>query len=143
LRKRRPVRRQVGAGKANVSEPLRKCRKRIDGIETGVQLLPRDEPEGYLLTALVVPGTKAARARRRRQHQTWEPLALSVPVGCWTGRPKGVPQAAETARGRVPVRGRGADRPVVAVMPGNAGGAKGAGCLGRLGGQPAWPGGAR
>jgi hypothetical protein len=58
LRKRRPVRRQVGAGKANVSEPLRKCRKRIDGIETGVQLLPRDEPEGYLLTALVVPGTR-------------------------------------------------------------------------------------
>ena len=112
MRKRRPVRRQVGAGKANVSEPLRKCRKRIDGIETGVQLLPWDEPEGYLLTALVVPGTKAARARRRRQHRTWEPLALSVPVGCWTGRPKGVPQAAETARGRVPVRGRGADRPV-------------------------------
>ncbi len=36
--------RQVGTEKANVSEPLLKCRKRIDDIETGVQLLPRDEP---------------------------------------------------------------------------------------------------
>ena len=39
---------QVGTEKANVSEPLLKCRKRIDDIETGVQLLPRDEPGGYL-----------------------------------------------------------------------------------------------
>ena len=48
-----------------------KCRKRIDGIETGVQLLPRDEPGGSLLTGQVVPGTKAARARFRRWHGTW------------------------------------------------------------------------
>jgi hypothetical protein len=34
------------------------------------------------------------------------------------------------------MRGRGTDRLVVAVMPGNAGGAKGAGCLGSFGGQP-------
>lgn len=34
--------------KANVSEPLLKCRKRSDGIETGVQLLPRDESGGFL-----------------------------------------------------------------------------------------------
>jgi hypothetical protein len=32
-----------------------------------------------------------------------------------------------TVRGRVPMRSTGADRPVVAVKPGNAGGAKGAG----------------
>lgn len=37
----------------------------------------------------------------------------------------------------------GADRPVVAVMPGNAGGAKGTGHLGLVGGQPERPGGAR
>lgn len=137
-----PVRRQVGAGKANVSEPLRKCRKRIDGIETRVQLLPRNEPEGYLLTALVVPGTKAARARFRRWHGTWEPAAPAAPAGCWTGRPKGAPQAAETVRGRVLVRGAGTDRLVVTVMPGNAGGAKGPGRLGLFGGQPGFPGGA-
>ena len=46
--------RQVGTEKANVSEPLMKCRKRIDDIETGVQLLPREEPGGYLFTALAV-----------------------------------------------------------------------------------------
>ena len=130
------------AEKANESEPLMKCRKRSDGIETGVQSLPRDEPGGSLLTGQVVPGTKAAPARRRRQHRTWEPLAPMGPAGCWTGRPKGAPQAAETARGRVPVRGRGTDRPVVAGKPGNAGGAKGTGRLGSLGGQPGCLGGA-
>ena len=43
------------------------------------------------------------------------------------------------------MRGTGADRLVVATMPGNAGGAKGAGHLGWLGGQPApvWLGGAK
>jgi hypothetical protein len=43
------------------------------------------------------------------------------------------------------MRGPGADRLVVATMPGNAGGAKGAGHLGLLGGQPApaWLGGAK
>jgi hypothetical protein len=136
------VMRQVRSEKANVSEPLRKCRKRMDGIETGVQLLPRDEPGGCLLIGQVVPGTKAARARVRRQHGTWEPVAPAAPGGCWTVRPKGAPQAAETARGGVPVRGTGADRLVVAVRPGNAGGAKGPGRPGSLGGQPAWPGGA-
>jgi len=35
--------RQVGAGKANVSEPLMTCRKRRDVIETGLQSLARDE----------------------------------------------------------------------------------------------------
>jgi hypothetical protein len=137
------VMRQVRAEKANVSEPLMKCRKRSDGIKTGVQSLPRDEPGGSLSNGQVVPGTEAARARFRRWHGTWEPVAYAVPAGCWTGRPKGVPQAAETVRGRVPVRGAGADRLVVAVMPGNAGGAKGSGCPGLLGGQPAWPEGAR
>jgi hypothetical protein len=34
------------------------------------------------------------------------------------------------------MRGTGADRLVVVVKPGNAGGAKRAGCLGLFGGQP-------
>ena len=37
------VTRQVRAGKTNVSEPLRTCRKRRDVIETGLQLLARDQ----------------------------------------------------------------------------------------------------
>jgi hypothetical protein len=44
----------VGAGKANESEPLMKCRKRSDGIETRVESLPWDEPGGSLPTGQVV-----------------------------------------------------------------------------------------
>jgi hypothetical protein len=113
-----------------------KRRKRSGVIETGVQLLPWDESGGYLFTGQAVTGVKVARARSRHRHETWEPVALAVPVGCWTGRPKGVPQAAESVRGRVPVRGTGAGRLVVAVRPGNAGGAKGTGCPGSFGDQP-------
>jgi hypothetical protein len=133
--------RQVGTEKANVSEPLLKCRKRSDDIETGVQLLPRDEPGGYLSTALVVSGTKVARARFRLRCGTWERLAPILLAGCWTGRQEGEPQAAETVRGGVPTRGRRADHLVVAVMPGNAGGAKEMGCPGSFVDQRAWPGG--
>ena len=124
-----------------MSEPLLNCRKRSDDIETRVQLLPWDKPGGCLLIGLVVSGTKVARARFRLQRGTWERLAPIGPVGCWTGRREGALQAAETARGGVPMRGRRADHLVVAVMPGNAGGAKGMGCPGSFVEQPAWPGG--
>lgn len=105
--------------------------------------MPRDESGGCLLTGQMVTGVKVARAQVRRQHGTWEPVAPAVPVGCWADRSKGAPQAAESARGRVPERGTGADRLVVAVKPGNAGGAKETGCPGSFGGQPERPGGAR
>lgn len=133
--------RQVRTEKANVSEPLLTCRKRSDDIRTGVQLLPRDQSGGYLFTALVVSGMKVARARFRHWCETWERLAPAGSVGCWTGRREGEPQAAETARGRVPMRGRRADRPVGAMKPGNAGGAKGTGCPGPFSDQPDLPGG--
>jgi hypothetical protein len=132
---------QVGTEKANVSEPLMKCRKRSDDIETGVQLLPRDKSGRSLSIGQVVSGTKVARARFRRWCGTWERLAPILPAGCWTGRREGEPQAAETVRGRVPTWGRRADRLVVAVKPGNAGGAKGTGCPGSFGDQPVCPGG--
>lgn len=38
--------RQVSAGKTNVSEPLRTCRKRRDVTETGLQSLARDKARG-------------------------------------------------------------------------------------------------
>ena len=38
--------RQVSAGKTNVSEPLRMCRKRMDVTEIGLQSLARDEARG-------------------------------------------------------------------------------------------------
>jgi hypothetical protein len=124
-----------------VSEPLLKCRKRSNDIKTGVQLLLRDESERYLFTALVVSGMKVARARFRLQCETWERLAPIRPVSCWRDRREGGPQAAETVRGRVPMRGRRADHPVVAVRPGNAGGAKGTGCPGLVDDQPEFLGG--
>jgi len=38
--------RQVSAGETNASEPLMKCRKRREVIETGLQSLARDEARG-------------------------------------------------------------------------------------------------
>jgi hypothetical protein len=131
--------RQVRAKKANASEPLKTCRKRSEDIKTEGESLPREEPGRNLSTAQVVSGIKVARAWFRLWCGTWEPVA---PIG-WPPRDKvqgklreGDPQAAGTARGRVQMRGTGADRPVVAVKPSNAGGAKGAGCPGLLTGQP-------
>jgi hypothetical protein len=51
------------------------CRKRIDDIETGVELLPRDEPGGSLLTGQVVSGMKVARAWSWLSCGTLEPVA--------------------------------------------------------------------
>jgi len=51
--------------------------------------------------------------------------ALMRNVGTCRPDAKGEPQVEETARGRVPMRGTGADQPVRAMKPGNSGGAKG------------------
>lgn len=128
-------RRQVGTGKASGSEPLVTGRNSIDGIESRVLLLPCDKSGGYLPTGQMVPGQKMARARFRLQCETWEILApiLSVVVG---GREEGGPQTAESVRGRVPLRGRKSDHPVIVLKPGNSGGAKGMDCSGSLLGQP-------
>jgi hypothetical protein len=71
------------------------CRKRMDDIKTGVPLLPRDKPGGYLSTALVVSGMKVARARIQ---------ALVWNVG--TPRPDVVGRVLErSAKGRTPSGG--------------------------------------
>jgi hypothetical protein len=82
--------------------------------------LLRDEPGGCLLTGQVVSGMKVARAWSGLSCGTCEPVAPRPrrPVAlCWPAAVswKREPQAAETARGRVVMRGTGADRPVVAV----------------------------
>lgn len=109
------------------------CRKRIDESETGVESLLRDEPGGHLFTGQVLSGMKVARAGSRRLCGTCEPVAPICPqLELWR---EGDLQVAETTRGRVPVRGTGTDRRVVAGMPGNAGGAKASGCPGVVVGQ--------
>jgi hypothetical protein len=117
------------------------CRKFSDDIKTGGAIHLRDEPGGDLSTAQAVSGIKVARAWSGRWQGTWEPVAsiassrslgLLQPHGCREGERQG----AETPRRRVPMRGTGADRPAVAMKPGNAGGAKGAGHPGSVAGQP-------
>jgi len=100
--------------------------------------LTRDKPGGNLPTAQAVSGMKVARARPRLLCGTREPATSMLRLaGRIPGRArKGDPQVAETARGRVPMRVAGTDRLVVVMKPGNAGGAKGAGCPGLLVGQP-------
>jgi len=85
-------------------------------IVTGVQLLPREEPGGYLSAALAVARHRGgaspvqALARNvgtpRRDDSGW-----CADAGWW----KGEPQAAETVRGRVLMHGRGTDRLVVVM----------------------------
>ena len=60
--------------KANVSEPLMKCRNALDDIETKFYLLTWDEPGGCLFIGQVVSGMEAARAWVRLLHGTWEPV---------------------------------------------------------------------
>ena len=115
------------------------CRKRIDDIKTEESRYLGKQPGGDLLTAQAVSGIKVARAWLRLWCGTWEPVVPNVTVGLGErpARPStGEPQVAETARGRVPMRGTGTDCRVVATKPGNAGGAKTAGCSGSFGGLP-------
>jgi len=95
------------------------CRKRMDDIKTEGESFLRDEPGGNLSTAQAVSGIKAARAQLRLWCGTWEPVApIRRPFTGSRLAPRsreGGPQAAGTARGRVPMRGTGTDRPVVAM----------------------------
>src|SRR5919206_4251315 len=108
------------------------CRKPMDDIETEVCSMPREQPGGNLLTAQAVSGRQVARAWLGLWCGTWEPVALTKMTGLGVpaqssgmvtgGNPvwssKGDPQAAETARGRVPMLSTGADCPVRAMTPG-------------------------
>ena len=104
--------RQVRAEKANVSEPLLKCRKRVDGIETGVGSLPRDESGGCLRSW---PGgvrhEGGASPVQAPVRNVGTPRRDAADGHVEAGRCKGGLQAAETARGRVPMRGRGGGPP--------------------------------
>jgi hypothetical protein len=127
--------------KASASEPLMKRRNKLGDIKTRESFRLWDESGGCLLIGQAVSGVEVARA--------WSGLLCGTcePVPRWGGWPverlwpaagclERELRAAETARGRVAMRGAGADRLVVAVKPGNAGGAKGTGRPSSVGGQP-------
>jgi hypothetical protein len=131
---------QVWITKANESESPLTCRNDMGDIKTGGGPNFRDEPGGCLFIGQVVSGMKVARAWSGLLCGTWEPVASWwwSASGLWTRGwlPTGEPQTAGTVRGRVPRRSTGTDHPVVAVMPGNSGGAKGMGRPGLFSGQP-------
>ena len=97
-------------------------------------------PGAACIAARAVSGTEAARAWSGLWHGTWEPVAPTPRAVNWTDlvprSREGEPQVSKRARGRVPMRGTGADRPVVAMKLGNASRAKGSGHPGSVGGQP-------
>ena len=100
--------------------PLLRRRKRRDGIKTEVESLPRDEPGGSLLTGQVVPGVKVARAWSGLWCGTREPVApmgrpaSGAVLACGWSSGARTPSS-RSARGRVVMRGTGADLLVVAV----------------------------
>jgi hypothetical protein len=100
--------------------PLLRRRKRMDGIETGVESLLRDEPGGCLLIGQVVPGVKVARAWSGLWCGTREPVApmgrpaSGAVVACGWSSGARTPSS-RSARGRVVMRGTGADLTVVAM----------------------------
>ena len=120
-------RRQVWVGKANESEPLMTCREPVKASKPGLVENPgislHEKPD-YCAGGVRHKGGASPTQAVGRNVRTCRPDA------------KGEPQAAETVRGRVPMRDTGAGRPIVAMRPGNAGGAKGADYLGLLAGQP-------
>ena len=112
--------RQVWAKKANVSEPLITRRNGKDDIETGAEPEPWDEPGGCLLIGQVVSGVEAARAWSGLRCGTWEPVVPRPRAASGAGLACGRLAEARTpssrsARGRVVMRGTGADLTVVAV----------------------------
>jgi hypothetical protein len=118
----------VSAEKTNESESLMKCRKRMNVIKTGVQSLLRDK-------AREKPAYCPSGDRHRGGVSSVQ--ALMRNVGTSSLDVQGRTPSGRPARGRVPMRGGGADRPVVVMKPGNAGGAKGPDDLADGMGQPA------
>jgi len=94
--------------------------KDLGDVETGDALEPRDEPGGCLSIGQAVSGIEVARAWFGLLCGTCEPVAPRRRSAHWTIgslRPQSQrePQVAETARGRVVMRGTGADLTVVAM----------------------------
>jgi hypothetical protein len=133
--------RQVWAKKASASEPLMTCRKLQRGRRNRVWDLGLGSAWGipaYCPGAVRHEGGASLARASVWNTGTCRPAPAG---GQWRSdglrsRVEGRSPSGRPARGRVPMRGTGADRLVVAMRPGNAGGATGAGHLGLLVGQP-------
>ena len=96
--------RQVRSGEASVSEPLMTCRNALDDVRTGGVAFSREELVGS-------PGVRPSGIRHIGGANPDQAFVRNVR----TCRPdaKGEAQVAETARAKVPMRGTGAEQPVV------------------------------
>lgn len=95
-----PQRRQVGTGKASVSEPLLTRRDQQTASKPGPPSSPGTQPGGCPLIGQVVPGVKAARARSAASARNVG-RRVPTPVDRHEGVPvgeQGARQAAETVR---------------------------------------------
>jgi len=108
-------------------EPLIMCRKRRDVIETRLLLLARDEARG---APVYCPSGD------RHQGGASSATGSCAERGNLSPRCKGKSPSGRPARRKVPMRGEGADWLVVAMKPGNAGGAKGPTYSALAAGQP-------
>jgi len=98
--------RQVWSGEASVSEPLMTCRNPLDDVKTGGATFFRDQFGG---------GPEACPSGIRHIGGAKPDQALVWNVRTCGSDAKGDAQAANTARARVPMRGTGAERPVVGL----------------------------
>ena len=64
------------SSEANESEPLMRCRKRLDDVETGVSDKSRDKSGGEPVTGQAASGIQVARLKIRLLHGTREPVVL-------------------------------------------------------------------
>ena len=110
---------QVRVEKTNASEPLMMCRKRRDVIETRLQSVVWDRAWGQ---PAYCPGGG------RHEGGVSSTTGSRAERGNLSPRCQGRTSSGRPTRGRVPMRGTGTDRLVVAMKPGNAGGAKESGC---------------
>ena len=94
------------SGEASESEPLMTCRNAKDDAKTGVASIFRDQFGG---------GPEACPSGIRHIGGAKPDQALIWNVRTCRPDAKGDVQAAETARARVPMRGTGAERPVVGM----------------------------
>src|SRR3954466_15539497 len=126
--KGRPRAGQVWSEKTNASEPPMRCRKRRDVTETRLQSLAWDPAE---------TGPAYGLGGDRHKGGVISVLALAGNVGSWSPRCQGKATRGRPLRATLPRRGTGSDQPIVALKPGNAGGAKG------LNGSALWDGSTR
>lgn len=113
--------RQVRTRKANQSEPLMRRRKRYSVIKTGILISPRDKV--WKKPVYCPGGDRRKGGASRVQAFVWN-------VGTERPDAKGEARGNDSRRASVPMRDDGADRSVVVMKPGNAGGAKGTGLSG-------------